>query len=57
MVSLATDKRRDIGHEALTYIEHVILDLPKQIGYEAALARIKRVATEACDDIEAVLPD
>ena len=56
MVSLTTAERRDIGHEALTYIEHVILDLPEKIGYEAALARIKRVATEACDDIEASLP-
>lgn len=55
-MALETTESRDIGHEALAYIEHVILDLPEKIGWEAALARIKRVASEACDDIEASLP-
>lgn len=58
MVTVAPNNanRRDIGHEALTYIEY-LTGLPEKIGWEAALARIKRVATEACDDIEAALPD
>lgn len=58
MVTVATRNtaRLDLAHEELTTIAH-LTGLSEKIGWEAALARIKRVATEACDDIEAGFPD
>lgn len=55
-MTMTQTNRREIAHEALVYIEH-LTSLPETIGWEAALARIRRVAIEACDDIEAALPD